>query len=156
MQWFSKRLLAMTVLAMASLAGCGGSDISEPVTDPGVDAGGLNFVVSGAGYSTASGALPTPDATLAPPTVSITGTLSALSSAQLNVGAAEPFQTVLLLPVGATSYARVAMPGSAQLIGITTKRNLLSSFVAVQLQVAIVRAGKVSPPTTVSLLTPIN
>ena len=154
MQWFPKRLLTMTVLVVTGLTGCGDSDVADPVQDPGVTAGGLNFVVAGAGYSTGAGALPVADATVAAPIVTITGTLSGLSSAQVIVGAAEPFQTVLLLPVGASSYARVAMPGNTTLIGITTTRDVLSSFLAQQLRVAIIRGGKVSPPTTISLLTP--
>ena len=150
------RGLAVAALLLATLAGCGRNEIAEPVVDQGVTVGGLSFAVLGAGYSTASGVLPAPDATVAAPVVTLTGSLSGFASARLDVSAAEPFQTVLLLPVGAPSYARVAMPGNASLIAITTTRVVVSSFVAQQLQVAIVRGGRVSAPVTISLLTPVN
>lgn len=150
------RGLAVAALFLATLAGCGSNKIEEPVIDPGVTAGGLNFTVLGAGYSTASGALPAADPTVSAPIVTLSGSLGGFSSARLAVSAAEPFQTVLLLPVGAPTYARVAMPGNATLIGITTTRVVNSSFAAQQLQVAIVRSGKVSAPVTISLLTPVN
>ncbi len=151
------RVLAMACLLVASLASCGGNDIAEPpAADPGVTAGGLNFVVQGSGYSTASGALPAADPTVAAPIVTLTGSPTAFAAAQLVVSAVEPFQAALLLPVGSPTYARIAMPGNATLVGITTMRVATSSFLAQQLQVAIVRGGKVSVPVTISLLTPIN
>lgn len=150
------RGLTVAALCMATFAGCGGTTIEEPVVDVGVTAGGLNFMVLGAGYSSASGALPAPDPTVSAPVVTLTGSLGGFAAAQLAVSATEPFQTVLLLPVGAPTYARVAMPGNATLIGITTMRVATSSFSAQQLQVAIVRGGKVSAPVTISLLTPVN
>jgi hypothetical protein len=150
------RGLAVAALLMATFAGCGSNDISEPVVDPGVTAGGLNFTVLGAGYSTASGTLPAPAAAVAAPVVTLTGSLGGLATASLAVSAAEPFQTVLLLPVGAPAYARVVMPGNATLISIATTRVSTSSFIAQQLQVAIVRGGRVSAPVTISLLTPVN
>ncbi|MCC7055578.1 MAG: hypothetical protein IT355_20070 [Gemmatimonadaceae bacterium] len=157
MQQSRRRFLALAALLLAGGAGCGGSTITDPPqADPGVTVGGLNFVVFGSGYSTGAGALPTPDPTVAPPVVTLTGSLVNFASAQLAVSAAEPFQTVLILPVGAPSYARVAMPGDATLIGITTKREVLSSFIAQQVLVAIVRGGKVSAPVTISLSTPVN
>jgi len=50
----------------------------------------------------------------------------------------------------------VALPGNATLIGIAMSRVPASSFLTARLQVAIVRGGKVSAPTTVTLLTPIT
>jgi len=157
MQRSGIRSLLTAALLTASLGGCGGKTISDPtVADPGVSVGGLNFVVAGAGSWTATGALPAADPSVAAPVVMLTGSLVGFTAAQLTVSAAEPFQTVLLLPVGAPAYARVAMPGNASLIGIATTRISTSSFFTPQLQVAIVRGGKVSAPVTISLLTPIN
>ena len=148
------RSLALVALA-AGLGGCSGSGIGDPpLVDPGISVGGLNFVVVGAGYSTAAGALPGADPNVAAPVVSLTGSVNGSSGAQLAVGAAAPFQTVLLSPVGAPGYARVAMPGNTTLIGIATSRVSTSSFAAVQLQVVIVRGGRVSAPASISLMTP--
>lgn len=150
------RGVAVAALLWATFAGCGRNNTSGPVDDPGVTVGGLKFTLRGAGYSSAPGAMPAPDATVAAPVVTLTGSLGGFSSASLAVSAAEPFQTVLLLPVGAPSYARVVMPGNATLISIATTRVVNSSFLAQQLQVAIVRGGRVSAPVTISLLTPVN
>jgi len=150
----ARRYLALAALA-AGLGGCNGSGIGDPPpVDPGISVGGLNFVVVGAGYSMASGALPTADPSVAAPVVTFTGSLDGSVPAQLAVSAAEPFQTVLVLPTGAPAYARVAMPGNATLIGIATSRVSTSSFIAVQLQVAIVRGGRVSAPASIGLVTP--
>ena len=157
MQRSGMRSLITAALLTAALGGCGDSTISDPkAADPGVSVGGLNFVVVGAGYSTATGALPAAASTVAAPIVTLTGSLGGFATAQLAVSAAEPFQTVLLLPVGAPAFARVALPGNATLSGISTTRISTSSFSTQQLQVAIVRGGRVSAPVTISLLTPAN
>lgn len=153
---FGTRYLAMATLALG-VFGCSGGGIADPPrVDPGITVGGLNFVVVGAGYSTATGALPAADPDVAAPVVTLSGPLEGSAPAQIVVSAAEPFQTVLLLPVGWTSYARVAMPGNTTLIGVTTKRSTTDSFAPARVQVAIVRGGKVSAPTFVTLLTPIT
>ena len=156
MQQSRTRGLALAALLFATLAGCSSDKSSAPVLDPGIAVGGLNFVVLGAGYATAAGALPAPDPTVVAPVVTLTGSLGGFASAQLAVSATEPFQAVLLLPVGAPTSARLTMAGNVTITSITTMRVSTSSFFARQLQVAIVRGGKVSAPVTISLLTPVN
>ena len=156
MQRSGTRGLAVAALLLATLVGCGSDEISVPVLDPGISVGGLNFTVPGAGYATAASALPAPDPTVVAPVVTLTGSLGGFASAQLAVSATEPFQAVLLLPVGAPTSARLTMAGSATITSITTTRVSTSSFFARQLQVAIVRGGRVSAPVTISLLTPVN
>lgn len=150
------RNLAAAALVLATFVGCGSDKTSAPVLDPGIVVGGLNFTVLGASYSTAASALPAPDPTVVAPVVTLTGSLGGFAAAQLAVSATEPFQAVLLLPVGAPTSARLTMAGSATITSITTTRVSTSSFFARQLQVAIVRGGRVSAPVTISLLTPIN
>lgn len=140
-----RRLIAVSVLALGGVS-CGNSDTADPViADPGLTVGGLKFTLSGATLTAVSAALPTSDASFAPPVVAVDRPPTATLSATITVSAAEPFQTVLVLPGGSSSYVRVFLPAQTTLIGITVLANPTgSASVSTAATIAVANGARTS------------
>ncbi len=147
-----RKWLVLSTLLLSGVSGCGSGTTDPVVVDAGVTLAGLNFKFSGATLTTASGALPAPDAAFAAPVVSINMTPSITSPATLSVGAAEPFQTVLIQPAGSASYVRIFLPAQTTLISISVLSEATSSFVATAATIAVGNGTRVSRPSALSLI----
>lgn len=145
---------ALSAGALLLVGAACSADPEEPiVTDPGITLSGLNFQLAGATLTAVASALPTPDASFSTPVVRIDRSPTSSVPATITVGAAEPFQTVLVQPNGATSYVRVFLPTPTQLIGISVQlRSAGVPVVTTGVTIAVASGTRTSRTSALSLL----
>lgn len=148
--WWSRVLLG-TVL-VAGVAACSNSPTDPPVVEQGITVSGLNFKFTGATLTTGSGALPTATAGFVAPVVSVNRAPTSTTPATISIGAAEPFQTVLVQPVGSSSYARVFLPAPTTLIQLSVVTAPTTGVVATSVTIAVANGTRTSAPSGLALV----
>lgn len=144
---------AFSALAGAALPGCGSAEDdtnAPPVTTPATLLG-LSFSITGTVATTIDGALPAATAAFAGPVTSINQRPTPTASATISVAALEPFNTVLLLPGGATQYVRISLPSSTTLIGVNVIGVTGAATAATSVTVAVANNARVSQGTPLAL-----
>ncbi|MDZ7632317.1 MAG: hypothetical protein U5K74_13460 [Gemmatimonadaceae bacterium] len=147
-----RRLLVLGVMLMCGVSACGSDDPTDPVVaGPGVSVSGLTYELPGATITAVTGSLPAPTAAFAAPIVALSGRPSATTAATITVSAAEPFQTIFVQAQGTTSYARIFLPAQTTLVAVSVKTDLLSSFVATSLNIAVGSGARTSQASALPL-----
>ncbi len=146
-----RKWVALSAVVVSGATACGTATTDPVVVDAGVTLAGLNFKFAGATLTTAAGSLPAPDASFAAPVVNISQPPTISTPVTLSVGAAEPFQTVLIQPVGSASYVRIFLPAQTTLISISVLSDATSSFLATSAIISVGNGVRVSKPSTLSL-----
>ena len=136
-----RKWLVLGSVLLAGTTACGSDGPTTEVVPPGVDLSGLNFQLSGATITLVSGALPTADASFVAPIVSVDRAPTITLPATITVRAAEPFQTILLQPGGASSYVRILLPAQTNLIAVSVKTDATSSGVVATAATIAVGSG---------------
>jgi hypothetical protein len=154
MMRFSRRTMrALAVCLVASVAGCGESEddtTAPPVTVPAVVLG-LEFSLAGTTATAVNGALPAAASNFGGPVTTLSQRPTTTTAGTLSVAAQEPFNTVLILPTGATQYVRISLPSTTTLIGVRVIGVAGAPVTATAVTVAVANGTRVSAATALSL-----
>lgn len=151
MNTFWRSCAVLGAVLVTGLAACSDAPTDAPVIDQGITVSGLNFKFSGATLTTGSGSLPTVSAGFVAPVVSVNRAPTSTSPATISIGAAEPFQTVLVQPVGSTSYARVFLPAPTTLIQLSVVTAPTTGVVATAVTIAVANGTRTSATSNLAL-----
>ncbi len=144
-------MLGATMLSAVASCGSNNDDINAPPATVPATVLGLAFSVTGTVASTVDGALPAAAASFAGPVAGINQRPTTTASATISVAALEPFNTVLILPGGATQYVRISLPSSTTLIGVNVIGVTGASVTATTVTVAVANGARVSQGTPLAL-----
>jgi hypothetical protein len=150
----TRRLTVLSALLLAA-AGCGSSDddsLAPAATIP-ATAQGLSFSVTNSVATLVDGSLPAPAASFTGPVTTLSQRPTTTTSATISVAALEPFNTVLILPGGATQYVRISLPSTTTLIAVNVIGVANAPTTATALSVAVANGARVSQATPLPLLT---
>ena len=147
----SRSLLGAVLIAI--VAGCGSAedDTNAPPATVPATVLGLAFSVTGTVATTVDGALPAAAAAFAGPVTAINLRPTPTASATISVAALEPFNTVLILPGGATQYVRITLPSTTTLIGVNVIGVAGAPVTATTVTVAVANNARVSQGTPLAL-----
>ena len=146
-------LLALTLTG--GVSGCSESTGNTQLATPGGIIAGMTFGLRGATFTNVSGALPTPDASFAAPVLSKDRDPSSTVPATVSIGAAEPFETVLIQPRGTDGYLRVTLPARTSLVGIAVGYNSPTTPPG-NLTISVGSGTRVSRQASLALITITN
>lgn len=141
---------AVTVLTV-SACGSGENDINAPPATVPATVLGLAFSVTGTVAAAVDGALPAAAASFAGPVSTLNQRPTPTTSATITVAALEPFNTVLILPGGATQYVRISLPSTTTLIGVNVIGVAGAAATATTVTVAVANGARVSQGTPLAL-----
>jgi hypothetical protein len=149
--------LALALVALVALVvatGCKSDSTTEVTVAPGT-LGGWVFSLSGATIKPLFGVLPAATSGFAGPVVKLDRQPGATTSATISVGAAEPFNTIYVLPNGASQYLQVSLPATTTLIGLEMIGATGATTTATSLKIAVANGARTSTESTLLLLVPV-
>ncbi len=152
-KWMQRTLSVLSAVVVSAVAGCGTSedDSLAPAATVPATVLGLSFSVTNTVATTVDGALPAAAPSFPGPVTTLSQRPTTTASGTISVAALEPFNTVLVLPGGATQYVRISLPSTTTLIAVNVIGVAGAPVTATAVTIAVANGARVSQATPLML-----